>query len=363
MRALMLEEIGRLAVVDLDDADPAPGEVLVETIATGICGSDIHGYTGHNGRRFPGQVMGHETVGRIADLGADVDPERFPVGALVTVNPVIVPAEDTAYEGREQHDPRKRVLGVDATLVSAFAERFTVPAENIVVLPEMRNPLHAALIEPLAVAIHAVDRVGVGADDVVLVLGGGPIGQSCVLAALRAGAARIIVSEPNPGRREICEALGAEGLDPTAVSIPDAVRALTGGAAASVAIDAVGTSATLADAFDSTVLGGRVCLVGMAQPQISLSAYRISTDERALVGSFTYPAKTFREAARWVAESPGALDLLVSEIIGPDDADRAFTRLANSADVPGKVLVRFAPDRPLTTAAAAAAFPGEEGIA
>lgn len=346
MRALRLEEIGRVSLVDVDEAEAGPGEVVVETIATGICGSDIHGYTGENGRRFPGQIMGHETVGRIAATGIGIDRERYPVGALVTVNPVIVPPEQARqYEGREQHDPRRRIIGVDPTIVSAFAERYAVPAANVVVLPEMENPLHAALIEPLAVALHAVHRVGVAPGQVVLVVGGGPIGQSCVLAARRAGASHVIVSEPNARRRDVCRSLDAEVLDPAAGSVPDAVRGRTGGMGADVAIDAVGTSATISDALRSTVLGGRVCLVGMAQPGVSLDAYRISTEERVLVGSFTYPARTFEKAADWVAEGSTVWDRLVSEVVAPGDADAVFARLAGTLDVPGKILIRFAPDR------------------
>lgn len=351
MRALRLEDIGRLGLVDLAEPIAAPNEIIIETIATGICGSDIHGYTGENGRRFPGQIMGHETVGRISSVGSQVDGHLYPIGALATVNPVIVPSsESDEYEGREQHDPQRRVLGVDPTIVSAFAELFAVPAKNVVVLTELRNPLHGALIEPLAVAVHAVRRVGLSPGQVVLVVGGGPIGQSCILAAKRAGAGRVIVSEPNEARREVCRALGADAIDPAEAPVPEAVRALTDGRGVDVAIDAVGATATIADALQSTVLGGRVCLVGMAQPNVSLAAYRISTDERTLIGSFTYPAHTFSEAAQWVAEGDSMLDLLVSQVVGPDEGDVAFARLARTLDVPAKVLVRFAPDRPTTSA-------------
>ena len=90
MRALQLESFGRIVVVDLPEPEAAAGTVVIETIATGICGSDIHGYTGDNGRRIPGQVMGHETVGRIVALGEGVDADRLPIGALVTVNPVFL---------------------------------------------------------------------------------------------------------------------------------------------------------------------------------------------------------------------------------------------------------------------------------
>ncbi|KRA24816.1 hypothetical protein ASD65_10570 [Microbacterium sp. Root61] len=354
MRAVRLEEIGRVGLVEVDDALPGPGEIVVATIATGICGSDIHGYTGENGRRFPGQVMGHETVGRIAAVGAEVDPALYPLGALVTVNPVIVPSEEIKqYAGREQHDPRRRIIGVDPTIVSAFAEQYAVPVANVVVLPEMENPLLAALIEPLAVALHAVHRVGVQSGHVVLVVGGGPIGQSCVLAAQRAGASLVIVSEPNEGRREVCAALGAEVLDPTRAGVPDAVRARTDGRGADIAIDAVGSSATIGDALRSTMLGGGVCLVGMATPNVSLDAYRISTDERVLVGSFTYPAKTFQEAAEWVAEGAPVLSTLISEVVAPGDADAVFQRLGRTLDVPGKVLIRFAADSAPVFASAA----------
>ena len=347
MRAIRLEEIGQLDLVDIPESSPAVDEIVIETIATGICGSDIHGYTGENGRRTPGQVMGHETVGRIVQIGKGVDPERFRLGSLVTVNPVILPAsERDEYRGREQHNPHRRVLGVDPGIVSAFAERFAVPMANVVVLPEMENPLLAALIEPLAVALHAAHRVGVGAGMSVLVVGGGPIGQSCVLAAFREGAERVIVSEPSSGRRAICADLGAEVVNPDEGSVPDVVLRLTAGRGVDLAIDAVGLSATISDALKSTALGGRVCLVGMAQPNVALEAYRVTTDERTLVGSFTYPARTFEEAAKWVAEGSSRLDALVSAVIDPEQADRAFSRLATATDIPGKVLIRFSAEVP-----------------
>src|SRR5690349_6561591 len=102
MRELVLTEIGRLDVREAPVPTPGPGEVVIRVAATGICGSDVHGYTGENGRRHPGQVMGHESSGTIAALGPGAD--ELAVGAPVTFNPVVVPAEDAAeYAGREQH--------------------------------------------------------------------------------------------------------------------------------------------------------------------------------------------------------------------------------------------------------------------
>src|SRR5690606_9773248 len=108
MKALRLAEIGRLEVVDLPDPEPGPGEVRLRIVATGICGSDIHGYTGANGRRHPGQVMGHESVAVIDEVGPGVD--RLRVGQPATFNPVVVPeAELAEFAGREQLAPGKRV--------------------------------------------------------------------------------------------------------------------------------------------------------------------------------------------------------------------------------------------------------------
>lgn len=340
MRALQLESFGRLGVVELPEPEAGPGMVLIATIATGICGSDIHGYTGENGRRVPGQVMGHETVGRILALGEGVDGSRLAVGDLVTVNPVFLRPDDRArFAGREQHAPGRSVLGVDPSIVSAFAERFAAPAENVVVLPESTPVELGALVEPLAVGLNAVRRVAVSAGERVLVIGGGPIGQACALAAFHEGAAEVIVSEPNDRRRDLCARLGAVALDPRTAPLAHQLEAL--GGTVPVTIDAVGISESLADALAATSFGGRISLVGMGSPELVVEAYRISTEERSVVGSFTYSHATFEDCARWVGEGDARLAGLISERLPLEDADAMFTRLATVADVPGKALVRF----------------------
>lgn len=339
MRALQLESFGRIVVVDLPDPEVNAGMVVIQTIATGICGSDIHGYTGDNGRRIPGQVMGHETVGRIVAVGDGVDARLAP-GALVTVNPVFLGDDARArFAGREQHAPDRSLLGVDPTIVSAFAERFAVPQQNVVVLPEGMPEEFGALVEPLAVGLNAVRRVAVALGERVLVIGGGPIGQACVLAAFHEGASEVVVSEPNAGRRALCERIGATALDPRAAPVAEQLDAL--GGPVSVTIDAVGITESLADALAATAFGGRISLVGMGSPELTLAAYRISTEERSLVGSFTYPHETFVDCARWVGEGDPRLEGLISERVGLDAADAMFTRLASVVDVPGKALVRF----------------------
>jgi len=341
MRALVLQQFGRLCVEEREEPVPSAGEVLIAVIATGICGSDIHGFTGENGRRVPGQVMGHESVGRIAGFGPDTAQADLDIHTLVTFNPVVVPEEDAkTYAGREQHSPRRSVIGVNPEVCAAFADYLVVPLRNVVPLPDHLPVNHGALIEPIAVALHAVRRVNARKGQRVLVIGGGPIGQSVVLALHMQGITDIVLSEVDGTRRELCERLGAATLDPGSGSPADQLRGMPG-QLADVAIDAVGITRTVADALNGTRQGGWVCLVGMGSPALQLDAYRVSTEERALVGSFAYSAQDFNDAAEWIAAAPVDLDVLISREVSPAEANDAFADLARGDGTAGKVLVRF----------------------
>jgi L-iditol 2-dehydrogenase len=341
MRALVLQEFGRMAVEERDTPTPKAGEVLIAVTATGICGSDVHGFTGENGRRIPGQVMGHESVGKVAGFGPDTPSGGLAIDAVVTFNPVVVTGQDAkTYAGREQHSPNKTVIGVATDISAAFADYVVVPVQNVVALPADLPISHGALIEPLAVAVHAVRRVRAEKGQKALVIGGGPIGQSAVLALRMEGVADIVVSEVDENRRLLCARIGATVVDPKDGSVVDQVRA-TFGQLADVTIDAVGITPTIADALNATAFGGSVCLVGMGARTLSLDAFRISTEERSLVGSFTYSAQDFRDAASWVASSPPELGELISREVPLDEANDAFVGLAKGDGTAGKVLVRF----------------------
>ncbi|MGP5920802.1 zinc-dependent alcohol dehydrogenase [Brachybacterium alimentarium] len=341
MRALVLTDFHRLDVVDRPRPEPGPGEVLLRISATGICGSDVHGYTGDNGRRVPGQIMGHESSGTIAALGEGVDPSALPVGAPATFNPVVVPPEQAeTFLGREQHAPGKQVIGVAQEVQASFADYVIVPARNVLLLdPEL--PLHlGALIEPLAVAVHAVGLGRPAPEEKVLVIGGGPIGQSVVIALQRAGVRDIVLSERDPARRELVTALGVVALDSTSAPLAElVVEAL--GAPADLAIDAVGLSPTMSDALTATALGGRVVLVGMGSPRLELPAFAISTEERSIVGSFTYSAQDFADASAWIGAHAEQVAPLVSALVPPEEAQESFAALAAGQGPAGKILVRF----------------------
>ena len=339
MRALVLADFWRLIVDDVPDPEPGPADVLIDVVATGICGSDVHGYTGENGRRVRGQVMGHETVGRIVAVGPETGGD-LAVGDAVTVNPVLWCGEcRQCAVGREQSCPDKRIVGVTPELRSAFAERMAVPARNAVKLPDGMPIEHGALVEPLAVGYHALVRGGCRAGESVLVLGGGPIGQACVLAARRQGAERVAVSEPGSHRRELNARLGAAVVNPSGTGdFAAAVRTALDGDPTLV-VDAVGTAQTLAAAFACAPIGTTVVLVGMGAPTLDVAAYEISTKERSVVGSFCYSAAEFRDTARWAATVPDALDTLIEGRTDLEGGPASFEALARGTAQASKILV------------------------
>lgn len=337
MRALVLRGAYQIEVVELDTPIPGPDEVLVKIVATGICGSDFHGYSGENGRRHPGQVMGHETAGHVEVLGAAVT--GLSVGQLVTVNPVLsCDACPVCAAGAEQSCPNRTVIGVAPLIVAAFADYLAVRASNVIPLDPALDPELGALVEPLAVGYHAAVRGGCQPDDRVLVIGGGPIGQSCLLAAGRLGVDHVVVSDLNPARRALVTELGAEAVDPSDPGAAARAVELLGGQPTLV-LDAVGIDASIADALSWSGFGARVVLVGMGAQQLRLPAYAVSTEERTVVGSFCYTRQHFADTAAWVGTRPAGLDRLIDGRVGWDDAPRSFDELARGTSQASKVLV------------------------
>lgn len=338
MRALVYEGPWTMTVRERPEPAVAGGLAVVRVLATGICGSDIHGYTGENGRRVAGQVMGHETVLQVLDLDEGAGSSIRP-GDVVTVNPVLGCGScDACRSGETQRCLTKRVIGVEPTIVAALAERMTVPLANLVALPPTFDPDLGALVEPLSVGFHAVRRGSVSPDSTVLVVGAGPIGQAVALAARRSGAERVVVSEPDAGRRALVAELGFTVCNPATEDLGDILRDALG-QLPDVVIDSVGSSRSLQDALTVSSTLATVVLVGMEQPRLSVDAYRISTEERAVLGSFCYSVHDFRSTADWLVDSGDALLRLIDRRVSLDEAADAFRGLADGSLRASKVLV------------------------
>jgi len=288
MKAMLLTEYKHLVVTEVDEPEVSVDDVLVQVEACGICGSDIHGYDGSTGRRIPPLVMGHEAAGIVVSVGANVD-DLIP-GDRVTFDSMVSCGKcEFCRAGRQNLCNNRRVLGVSCGEYrrhGAFAERIAVPRRIVYRLPNDMPFEHAALVEAVSVAVHAVSISPVKLGDTAIVVGAGMIGLLTIQAVKAAGASRVIAVDVNDKRLVVAKQLGAtDVLNSKECDVPKAVRELTDGRGADVALEVVGATETINAAIESVRKGGHVTLVGNISPTIQLPLQSVVTREISLQGT------------------------------------------------------------------------------
>jgi L-iditol 2-dehydrogenase len=304
MKSLLLTDYNKFTIEDLPRPETGPREVLIRVAACGICGSDVHGYDGSSGRRIPPLVMGHEAAGVIAAIGPEVT--GFKVGDRVTFDSTVYCGECIyCHRGDVNLCDRREVIGVscgDYRRNGAFAEYIAVPERIVYKMPDCMSFPEAAMLEAMAVALHAVKISGVKQGDTALVVGAGMIGLLTMQAARVAGVARVMIADIDDTRLTLGELLGAdEALRGTGGMIAEATLKRTGGVGADVVFDAVGYTKTVAESIDSVRKGGTVTLIGNISPEVTIPLQKVVSRQIRLQGS-----------AASSGEYPMAIDLLAS---------------------------------------------------
>ena len=304
--------------------DPADDEVLIRVRACGICGSDVHGYDGSSGRRIPPLIMGHEAAGTIERVGRRA--EGFSPGDRVTFDSTVYcGACEYCRRGDVNLCDHRRVLGVacaDYRRDGAFAEYVAVPSRIVYRLPAAIPFEHAAVIEALAVAVHAVARREPENGEAVVVFGCGMIGL-LVIQVLRArGCRRVIAVDVDGDRLALAVRLGAAStIDARNPDVAGEVRARTGGRGADLALEAVGVTATVQAAIRGVRKGGTVTLIGNVSPLVDLPLQDVVTRQLSLLGSCASSG-----------EYPAAIDLLARGAIEVAPLISATAPLEEGAD-------------------------------
>ncbi|MBN2475794.1 MAG: galactitol-1-phosphate 5-dehydrogenase [Pirellulales bacterium] len=288
MKALVLTEYDHFQYQEVPQPSVGPEDVLVEVKACGICGSDVHGMDGSSGRRRPPIIMGHEAAGVVSQLGNQATD--WQVGDRVTF-------DSTVYCGRCRFCRQgavnlcdaRRVLGVSCEEFrrdGAFAQYVVVPQHIVYRLPEALSFEHAATVEPVSIAVHAVGRLPVALGDTAVVVGSGMIGLLALQALRAAGCGRILAVDLDRQRLELASRLGAdEVISAEDGDVAAEVLRRTAGRGADSAVEAVGIAPTVAAAMRSVRKGGAVALVGNLSPQVDLPLQTIVTREITLYGS------------------------------------------------------------------------------
>ena len=288
MKALVLKEYNRLSYEEVARPEIGAEDVLVQVRSCGICGSDVHGMDGSTGRRQPPIIMGHEASGMIAEVGSAVT--AWKVGERVTFDSTLYcGACMFCRRGQINLCDNRRVLGVSCSEYrrdGAFAEYVCVPERILYRLPENISFEHAAMVEALSIAFHAVGRTPLSRDDSAAVFGAGMIGLLLVQALRAAGCGRIFVVDIASERLELARRFGAHmafhpaGTDPAA----EVIR-MTDGRGVDAAFEAAGITDTVEWAVQSVRKGGLVTLIGNISPEVRLPLQRTVTRELTLFGS------------------------------------------------------------------------------
>ena len=263
MRAAVVNDAKQLEIVEVPDPTPRGDDLVLRVEACGICGSDLKAIDNMPG----GLVMGHEFCGEVVAVGKGAE-DRWRAGDRVAALPLIgCGACGPCLSG----DVFRCERGVDAIGVGgssgAYAQYVRVGARESFALPSSLGPGTGALVEPLAVGLHAVDRAQLRRGEDVLILGGGPVGMAVALWARHVGARHIVVSDPVAHRRETCLALGAtEVIDPDAGPVAEQfarVCGRRGPAGADVVFECVGRPGMVQASIDGARVHGRVVIVGV----------------------------------------------------------------------------------------------------
>jgi L-iditol 2-dehydrogenase len=355
MKALVLEEYKRLELRDTPQPTPGAGEVLIRVAACGICGSDVHGYDGSSGRRIPPLVMGHEAAGTVAATGSAAT--RFQPGDRVTFDStVFCGACPFCLRGEINLCDRREVLGVSCVeyrRAGAFAEYVTVPELILHRLPPSMSFAEAAMLEPAAVALHAVHVSQVRGGETALVVGAGMIGLLTMQAARALGCARVLIADVDATRLELAQSLGAsETLLLSGADLAQEVIARTGvpeepargggrTGGVDLALEAVGRQETINAAIASVRKGGTVTLIGNITPQVTIPLQVVVSRQLRLQGTAA-SAGEYPEAIEMIGNGKIQVRPLITAVAPLAEGPRWFERLY--AHEPNLMKIVLAPD-------------------
>jgi threonine dehydrogenase-like Zn-dependent dehydrogenase len=334
MRSAVLRSGAMFVRDDVDDPTPGPGEVLVEVAACGICGSDLH-FVRHGaemlekGEQMEGTVdvgnpsldltrdvfMGHEFSGRVLDVGPSTDAPA--PGALVTSVPIMV--TDTGI-----HD-----LAYSNLHPCGYSERMLLSAFTTIEVPNGLPATHAALTEPMAVGLHAVNRSGLGAGDGAVVVGCGPVGLAVIAALRMQGIAPIVAADFSPARRALAATMGADEVVDPANEPPFTAWNRVGGDRTMAVFEAVGVPGIIDELLRVAPQQSRIVVVGVCMQPDTITPFYGIGKELNLQFVLGYTPEEFADSLQAIAE--GAIDVapMITGEVGIAGVPDAFDLLAN----------------------------------
>lgn len=328
MKALVLEEYNRFVYKDVPEPVITCDEVLVEVKAVGICGSDVHGMDGSTGRRIPPVIMGHEASGVIAEIGKNIT--GWNVGDRVTFDSTIYKLDDWyTRNGHYNLSDNRLVLGVSCDEYrrdGAFAQYVSIPGHILYGIPDNVTFEQAAMAEPVAVALHAVNLSGVKINDASVVFGSGMIGLF-IIQLLKLAGCYVIAVDLQQEKLDMAEKAGAGLiLNSETDDIPGEIRKATKNRGADFAFEAVGIPPTVNSAFESLRKGATLILVGNLSPLTELPLQKVVTRELVVKGSCAINGE-YQAVLDLISKGKINVDRMISKVAPLSDGALYFDKL------------------------------------
>ena len=322
MKALVLEEYNKFVFKDVQKPVVNDDVVLVEIKAVGICGSDVHGMDGSTGRRIPPIIMGHEASGVITETGKNVT--SWKIGDRVTFDSTIYKLDDWyTRRGHYNLSDNRMVLGVSCKEFrrdGAFAQFVTIPSHILYRIPDNVSFEQAAMVEPVAVALHAISLSGVKINETAVVFGSGMIGLFIIQLLKQAGC-NVIAVDMLQEKLDMAKISGASViLNSQTDDVPTEIQKLTQNRGADLAFEAVGITPTIKSAIESLRKGTTLVLVGNLSPTVEIPLQKVVTQEITIKGSCAING-----------EYPAVLDLISKEKINVDNMISTVAPLSEGA--------------------------------
>jgi 2-desacetyl-2-hydroxyethyl bacteriochlorophyllide A dehydrogenase len=332
MKALLIDEPGRIRLGEISEPTPGPGDVLLRIRTIGFCGSDLNTYRGLNPLVAYPRVPGHEIAGTVESLGIEVPPDVLTVGGDVTVLPYTACGQCAACRrGRTNACRNNETLGVqrDGALTTLVA----VPWQKVIRADGL-SLRELALVEPLSVGFHAVDRGRVTEADTVVVIGCGAVGLGAIAGAHARGA-RTIAIDIDDEKLALALRAGADvALNAQAGDLAGRIQQLTGGEGADVVVEAVGIPDTFVAAIHAVAFTGRVVYIGYAKAPVSYDTSLFVKKELDILGARNATIDDFRAVAVMLRRREFPVDAAVTHSVPLEDAVVALERWHRD---PGKV--------------------------
>ncbi len=334
MKALIYTKPYCFEYSDFPDPGVSDDEVLINVRACGICGSDVHGFTGKTGRRIPPLIMGHEAAGTVEEAGNNV--KRFEKGDRVCFDSTVYCNKcQPCRKGLYNRCEKRQVLGVSTPEFKrhgAFAEYVAVPWWIVSKIPDDMSFVQSALLEPASIGTHAANRAPISTDDTVVVIGAGTIGLFILQAARLRGAAKIIVADINEFRLEVAGKLGADMvINPLKSDLRETIFKETKNRGADVTFEAVGYAQTFRDGVSLTKTGGHLVAVGNLEKTAEFNLQELVARELTFTGSYASSGE-FRDCIDLVASGKINVEPLISDVLPLKEGPGAFERLLKAEE-------------------------------